>query len=77
MTNQITAAINAYEAKQRANWKCEICGVKQGTQRNLTIGYRTYNVSLSAVRTVRDGQPVLIALCERCRNKVPRRDYRV
>ena len=77
MTDQITTAINAFEAKQRANWECEICGVKQGTQRNLTVGYRTYNVSLSAVRTVRDGQPVLVVLCERCRNKVPQRDYRV
>lgn len=77
MTDQITTAINAFEAKQRANWECEICGVKQGTQRKLTVGYRTYNVRLSAVRTVRNGEPVLAVLCERCRNKVPQRDYRV
>lgn len=77
MTDQTTTAINAYEAKQRANWECEICGVKQGMQRKLIIGYRTYNVRLMAACIVRDGQPVLVVLCERCRNKVPQRDYRV
>lgn len=74
MTTQNTAAIEAYKAKQRANWTCEICGVKHGEQRMLREGHRMYNVHLMAIRTVRDGQPALVVACERCRNKVPRQE---
>jgi ubiquitin C-terminal hydrolase len=74
MTSQAKSTQEALEAKQRANWTCEICGVKQGTQRRLTIGYRTYNVLLKVRHIVRDGQPALMVLCERCMNKVPRQE---
>ncbi len=64
----------ARACKQRANWQCEVCHVKQGAER---ISQRTgaaYTVFLHAAHTTlhdtSNPQPELQALCPTCHGRM-------
>ena len=66
----------AWEAKERADWKCALCGVAHGT---LLSSWRTgnpYIVYLQAAHVNHDQDspdPVLLAVCPTCHGRFLRR----